>query len=201
LPKLRRGYGLAINEAELRQESKVPIIFEHRGKNADLLRQFVCDPTDDLLFVSISLDKILDRVRPWFEQGLVRARHVRVLIWQPAAEDAVEALALHLGQITCDFQANIKKAWTNWTALAQQHSFLKVRGYASVPTMNAILTAKLIQVELLPFNYPEGRELGTHAKRLALSLNPRDTPASFQIFTNAFNDLWQYAERPRKGRT
>jgi hypothetical protein len=194
LPKLR-GYQLEVHQVAAKPEQHVPIVFEHRGKNPDLLQTFFCEPSDDLLFVSISPDKILDRLTPWFKEGRVKAARVRALIWQPSSPDVVAALALHLGQIPTDFQENIEKAWDKWNALARQHPFLLVHGYQSVPTMNGIVTSNLIQVELLPFNDPRGTEQGTHAKRPALLLNPTDTPVSFHIFQNAFNDLWKRVVR------
>jgi hypothetical protein len=208
LPELGRRYQLEVRPAAPKPEPNVPVVFEHRGKNAERLKSFFCEPSEDLLFVTISPDKILEPISLWFDQRLIRVRQIRVLIWRPSSPDVAAALALHLGQLPTHFEKNLREAWESWNILAREQnamsvargekSVLEIQGYRSTPTMLGILNSKLIQVELLPFSDPQGKEQGTHAKRPALLLNPTDTPISFEIFTNAFNDLWQHAVRSSK---
>jgi hypothetical protein len=191
------GYYLTITRTSTAAEKTVPIIFEHRGKNANVLNDFFCGSEDPLLFVSISPDKILDRIKPWFESDQIRTRHLRALIWQPESPAASAAFAKHLGQVSKDFQENIDKAWGKWKELEDRYPFLEVYGYRSSPTMMLIANSSLMQVELLPFNDPKGRERGIHAQRPALLLRPEPTeqPQSFQLFKDAFDDLWFDAMR------
>ena len=124
----------------------------------------------------------------------MKAKHFRVLTWQPKKEysdGAVKALADHTFLSPETFRGNMDYAWRKWKGLEKTNPFVEVYGYSSVPTAQAICNDDYLQLELLPFNRPKSQgyhECGVTDHRPALLISARQK--SYWTMREWFEDLW-----------
>jgi hypothetical protein len=188
-----KEYRLRLRREAGKRDEPVRLLFQNRS--GDWLERFVCKSKGDILHASISSRNSLDdKILRWFERGLVRATHFRVLTWRPSEEyraGAVAALARQLNLSPKTLQDNMDYAWEKWKGLEEKHEFVEVYGYGPTPTAQATCNDQFIKVELLPLNRPRKQgfhECGDTDNRPGLIISSRQ--AAYWTFRNWFEDLW-----------
>jgi len=189
-------YRLAIQH-RVPAEDRVRFIFEHRKHTEAWFEETVCGPSSDVLLVSIASQHTLDLLSPWFADGLVKAKHFRVLTWRPRSRLVTASLCEHLGETLPRFAKNLRDAWKSWKQLQDKYEFVEVYGYSSVPTTQGVCSDTAIKVELLPF-HRAGLDRGFHGwgspdRRPAILATVTDSPMTYRVLKESFEDLWTYS--------
>ncbi len=185
-------------------EDLVPLLFSHRAQTLDWFRDTICSASDDILFVTVASNHTITRIFPWFDSGIVAARHFRVLTWRPKSKGEVAAFAANNGERKADLLANIDSAWASWKRLEVDNECVEVYGYTASPTLQALCGPDAIKVELLLFNRAGAdrgfHECGSPDRRPALFLKRLDHPAAYSLVRSSFEDLWWTAMSEAKER-
>ena len=193
------GYNLDIRRrptaSDAGDQEIVPIVLEHRH-NSGRFRKVICE-ANNILFVTVGSQHTLDIIFPWFENQIVRASHFRVLVWRPESAEIARAFTDHTGESASRFVEKQMRAWQSWKRMELDHPFIEVYGYTSVPTLQGLCGDDSVQIEILPFHpavphdHQENRVgISITDHRPALWLDATEHSRSFELFQNAFENLW-----------
>jgi hypothetical protein len=153
-----RHYRLVIFQNESKQKVKPPksdtvrLLLE-RATSQDPFEQIICGSSEDVVYLSIASQTTFDeQIQPWFKAKQIRAKHFRVLTWQPRKKILINALANLVGldeQVTYSY---IKNSWNKWKRLEKAYEAVEVYGYNLFPTIGGVCNDQQMRVELVPFN-------------------------------------------------
>ncbi len=189
------GYRLIVLNRPTEENVQVQLSLANR--KGDWLETILQEESSSVLFASISSCHTLDRIRSWFDEGVVQTKHFRVLTWWPPSEEALANWADNAAEKPARVRANVESAWSGWREVQDAKDYVEVYRYTSVPTMQAICNDRYLKVELLPFNRTGAcfHECGSTDHRPALIMGVEDNGAGYRFFKNAFEDLWLAAMR------
>lgn len=196
-PPGQRGYCLLVTrQFHSTKYEDIQLFFDGRENTKDWFRHTICE-SSEVLFVSVGMQHALDLIVPWFKDGLVTAKHFRVLTWRPKDDsmDVVSAFTDHTEEEPERFLDKQRRAWLDWKRMEGIYPFVEVCGYESIPTMQGVCNADhSIVVELFPFHRADTKHgyhsCGTTAHRPMIFAESGKSPQAFWLFKHAFEDLW-----------
>jgi hypothetical protein len=167
------------------------IISRHREDLTarDLWMKVLSGHFEEALYVTAMSKDSLDEVARLLLAGSKTSHHLRVLTLDPNMDgSAIAAFAKNLSeheQAPWKAKAQVRNAAEFWEGAQARHSsFLRLKSYASTPTMQGFCVRDdFILVEILPY------EVATQ-ERPALLIKKCENEELFKLFTQSFETLW-----------
>lgn len=184
LTKARLGGWLSRNSLTRINAEHMPVLLEHRSHFGSLLHSALTSNEEVLMLSIMSLHTVM-AIRGMMDNNQLRLRRLRVLTLHPGTDTAVSsALGSHLKEDPHKKPQQIQEAWASWKALEGRTPSVEVRGYKSLPTLQAtIVVGQWMTVELLPY-------AAQTVQRPGLFLSVVEQPRTFRTLWDSVERLW-----------
>ena len=189
-----KALGKLIHNQAMKKNIENPLLLiNHRRNFKDRFFLSALQSQDKILLLSIMSKHTLNDINELNAKKKLKTQQLRVLTFTPESttNEMYRSLSSHLNEYpVSNIRQQIKNAWKGWKDLEKESKLkIKVRGYASIPTIQGILVENnYVMLEILTFHSQPDNRLG-------VLMTKKDCPKSFTLVSESFEALWKNSKQ------